>query len=136
MNYKRKRPLNGINNLASTKKSKFNNEEEEDEEEEEDFDPLHEIKDLLSDVEPVGEYCVGGVALELPVLPGLYAKNYGIISLPLIENQAEQLIKICKQAPFGLNQKTLVDKNVSFLVCSSYKKFKFGDLKLPNLMMI
>jgi hypothetical protein len=113
-NSKRKRPLNGIKNLASTKKSKFNNEEEEGEEEEEDYDPLHEIKNLLSDVEPVGEYCVGGVALELPILPGLYAKNYGIISLPLIENQAEKLINICKQAPFGLNKKTLVDKNVIF----------------------
>ena len=112
-NPKRKRPSNSINSLASTKKSKKNNEKEFDvEEEADDCDPLDEIKMLLSKVEPVGAYCVGGVAQELPILPGLYAKNYGIVPIPLNENQADLLIEVCRQAPYGLNEKTLVNKKV------------------------
>ena len=117
---KRKRPKNNIDSLASTKKSKINGDFEiilnnDDDEKSADCDPIMAIKELLAKVEPVGAYSVGGISLELPVLPGLFVKNHGIVPLPLNETQAKQLIKACKQAPFGLNEQTLVDKKVTLL---------------------
>ena len=60
-----------------------------------------------------GDYCVDGVATDLPVSIGLEVKDFGPVSIPLVESTAAQnLIKYCRQAPFGKNTQTLVDKNV------------------------
>ena len=59
-----------------------------------------------------GSYTVEGEAFEMPTMLGLEVNNFGPISLPLMDPQASNLIKICKQAPFGKHEKTLLDKNV------------------------
>jgi hypothetical protein len=49
----------------------------------------------------------------LPMLLDLEILNdYGALTLPLNENIAEKLIKICKQAPYGFNHETLINKEV------------------------
>ena len=59
-----------------------------------------------------GNYSVDGEANELPTLLDLNVKDYGPISLPLVEAQAKELINVCQQAPYGRNMDTLVDTNV------------------------
>jgi len=73
---------------------------------------INAFKHVLQNAKRVGEYSVSGEATELPVLPNLHVKNFGLVSLPLNDSQANDLIKICAQAPFGRNQLTLIDKSV------------------------
>jgi hypothetical protein len=70
------------------------------------------IKELLKNVKSAGKCSVGGEANELPSMLGLSVKNYGNIVLPLDKNQADELIKLCHQAPYGLKYETLHDKAV------------------------
>jgi hypothetical protein len=44
--------------------------------------------------------------------PGLNAKGFGLVGLPLTESVAKSLITKCQQAPFGKGERTIVDKNV------------------------
>jgi hypothetical protein len=69
---------------------------------------IQTIKEMLKVTKSSGEPTVGGKATLLPKLPGLCVKGFGEISLPLCSLQAEELIKICKQATYGSN---LVDSN-------------------------
>lgn len=59
-----------------------------------------------------GEYVVEGQAFEMPNMLGLRVKNIGPVVLPLIDPQASELIKICKQSSYGHNKDTLTDTNV------------------------
>jgi hypothetical protein len=61
------------------------------------------IKELLKNTKSSGETSIGGEAIELPIIPGLFVKNFGDVSMPLCPQQAKELIKVCKQAPYGLN---------------------------------
>ena len=70
------------------------------------------IKQELKNAKLYGESSVGGEASELPIAPGIVVKDFGDVSIPIASEQAEELIKVCKQAPFGLNFETLVDTNV------------------------
>jgi len=44
-------------------------------------------------MKPLGEYSISGEATELPQHPGIHIKNFGPISLPLLENQSKELMK-------------------------------------------
>jgi hypothetical protein len=46
------------------------------------------------------------------VNPGLEIVNYGTMPLPLRRKDVEDVIKLCKRAPFGKKEKTIVDTNV------------------------
>lgn len=59
-----------------------------------------------------GDFCVEGVASELPNSIGLEVENFGKVHFPLEEAQAKELIKVCTLAPFGKNELTLYDKKV------------------------
>ena len=85
---------------------------EEDDDDDIDNEPAKQISDLLKNIRAFGAHSVGGLASVLPILPGLHVTNFGLVPLPLTENQSESLIKVCQQAPFGLNEQTLVDKRV------------------------
>ena len=73
---------------------------------------IKSFKDLLKNNTNSGDYSVSGEATELPPLPNLFVDQIGRISLPLTEHQAQDLIKVGTQAPFGLNQETIVDTKV------------------------
>ena len=77
-----------------------------------DQDEVKLFHDLIRDSRPHGYDSIGGEASELPVLPGLYVENYGDVILPLDKENGERLVKVCKQAPYGLKYETLVDRNV------------------------
>ena len=55
---------------------------------------IKSFKSLLQNVTSSGEFTVSGEATELPALPNLYLKNFGYISLPLNDSQANDLIKV------------------------------------------
>lgn len=96
------------------------------------------INSSLKKTKSTGQYAFDGVASELPPLLGLEIKNFGPVSLPLYEEQAEKLIKVCEQAPFGRNEKTLLDTNVrdSYQLDPSHVKIKnpTWNVKLNELV--
>ena len=61
-------------------------------------------------VENPGTFSISGKLTSIP--PGLKVKDFGIVSLPFIEHQAEALIKLSEQAPFGRGEETIVDTKV------------------------
>jgi hypothetical protein len=73
---------------------------------------LIELVDKIKSSKHPGEYSVDGESNELPTLLDLNVKDYGPVSLPLVEAQAKELINVCQQAPYGRNMDTLVDTNV------------------------
>ncbi|GMF51651.1 unnamed protein product [Phytophthora fragariaefolia] len=71
------------------------------------------ISEILAGAdEHAGEYSFGGLADTLPPAPGLFIDGVGIISLPLGQVQAEQLITKCEKSPFGHNMDTKLDESV------------------------
>lgn len=70
------------------------------------------INECLKKVNGTGKSSVAGEAYELPTLIGLEVNEFGPVSFPFVDPQATELIKICKQAPYGQNEKTILDKNV------------------------
>jgi len=58
------------------------------------------------------EFCCSGEAPELPSIPGLLVEGVGEISLPLLSQQAQSLMTVARQAPFGKGRRTIVDTNV------------------------
>ncbi len=68
------------------------------------------LLDLLATIDRPVEFCVAGDR-EF-VLPGLEVDGLGTIGLPLAESTAKELIKICRQAPYGKGTETVVDTKV------------------------
>ena len=64
----------------------------------------------LAAVQRPGDYFVSGTA-EAP-LPQLEVKSVGRIALPLLPQQAQQLIAVATQAPYGRGTETLIDTAV------------------------
>ena len=64
----------------------------------------------LGDIDRPGDFCASG-ACELPA-PGLWVEGIGPVALPLIPFQAEQLIGVAEQAPFGRGAETVIDTEV------------------------
>ena len=52
------------------------------------------FKCVLQNTKNHGDYSVSGEATELPALPNLHVKNFGPVSLPLNDSQANDLIKV------------------------------------------
>ena len=71
---------------------------------------MNEFISLMERVENPGTFSVSGTLTSIP--PGLKVKNFGIVSLPLFEQQAKALIKLSEQAPFGRGEETIVDTKV------------------------
>ena len=65
---------------------------------------------LLSTVRTPGDFCTAGTRT-MP-LPGLVVDGVGPIALPLLQQQADQLIAIAERAPYGRGEETLVDTDV------------------------
>jgi hypothetical protein len=71
---------------------------------------LQELSQVLGKIDRPGSFCVSG---SVPaVLPGLEVAGLGPIGLPLTDKQAEELKKLCEQAPYGKGEETLVDPSV------------------------
>ncbi|KAL3667357.1 hypothetical protein V7S43_007583 [Phytophthora oleae] len=74
-------------------------------------DAAMKISEIIASAD-AGEYTFGGCAETLPALPGLYIDGVGLISLPLIQEQATVLIGKCEKSPFGHNMDTKMDESV------------------------
>jgi len=74
-------------------------------------------------------YFPGGEATELPSMPEIFVKNFGQLSLPLTKSNADNLIKLCRQAPYGHGYETLVDTSIrdTFEIAPSQISFKNPD---------
>lgn len=92
-----------------------------------DDDLVSDLNEKLKQVPKSGDYSVHGFATELPPYPGLEIKNVGPIGLPLTDCQAESLIKISDQAPFGKGFDTIYDKNVRDTYQISADKIKITN---------
>lgn len=65
---------------------------------------------LLADVTRPGDFHAHGIA-EI-FAPGLEVRDVGPIALPLLPVQAEQLIAVATQAPYGSGEQTILDTQV------------------------
>ncbi|KAL9580360.1 MAG: hypothetical protein Q9212_004541 [Teloschistes hypoglaucus] len=81
----------------------------------EDEQAIHQIKEsidtLLSYIKSSGSFATGGPIRNIP-LPGLSIHDVSLIALPLSEQAAKDIIKVCHQAPYGKGSDTLVDESV------------------------
>jgi hypothetical protein len=69
-----------------------------------------ELSRVLRKIDRPGSFCASG---SVPVvLPGLEVEGLGPIGLPLTAKQAQELKKLCEQAPYGKGEVTLVDTSV------------------------
>lgn len=68
------------------------------------------LLETLSEIDRPGDVCTSD---DRPLtMPGLEVESVGVVSLPLGETQAEQLIDCCRQAPYGKGTETVVDTDV------------------------
>ncbi|OCF33802.1 hypothetical protein I316_04514 [Kwoniella heveanensis BCC8398] len=76
--------------------------------------PLYDLGNALAQASgELGDFSFGGAADFLPAIPDVHVDGYGDITLPLVDStQAEALIKVCEQAPFGRDHETLTDTSV------------------------
>jgi hypothetical protein len=65
---------------------------------------------LLSGVQRPGDFYAAGTAEIFS--PSLEVEGVGVIALPLLQGQAEQLIKAAERAPYGRGEETVYDENV------------------------
>ena len=71
---------------------------------------MNELVDLLERIENPGTFVVDGKLSSVP--PGLKVKGLGLIALPFLEHQAQTLIQVSEQAPYGLGEETVLDTKV------------------------
>ncbi len=69
-----------------------------------------ELAEILSTVQRPGDFYAAGTA-EI-FAPGLEVEGVGVVALPLLPQQAAQLIAVAERAPYGRGEETLVDTNV------------------------
>ena len=70
------------------------------------------IVEYIKKAPKTSNYSVDGEANELPKDVNIEVKDFGRLNLPLEDPQASELIKVCKRAPYGKNEQTLIDPNV------------------------
>ena len=68
------------------------------------------LLDCLRSVDRPGDYCVG--RQRQIFMPAIDVDGVGRIAFPLLPAQAEQLVAIAEQAPYGRGEETLVDRQV------------------------
>ena len=71
---------------------------------------MNELLTLMDKVETSGTFSVSGTLPSIP--PGLKVKGVGNIALPFLEQQAQALIELSQQSPYGRREETIVDTNV------------------------
>lgn len=105
--------------------------QEEDESREEEYDPvsLNDVYKALDDLSSPGSTCTGGVACDLPCLPGLFVDGVGVVPSPLTPEAAEKLKSVSHQAPHGRGLETVVDTSVRNTLQVDAEKV---SLKNPN----
>lgn len=69
-----------------------------------------DLATALSNVERPGDFCTSGVVDIHP--PGLEVEGVGPVALPLLPVQAEALVAVADQAPFGRGDQTILDPTV------------------------
>ncbi|MCG6941648.1 MAG: 2OG-Fe(II) oxygenase [Thiohalocapsa sp.] len=68
------------------------------------------VAEVLSRVNRPGSFCASGT-VDIH-LPGLSVDGVGTLALPLLPAQAEQLIAVAEQAPYGRGPETILDTEV------------------------
>lgn len=84
------------------------------EEEEEMSDPSdiwEQLETCLGSIEDSGTFATSGVFPTAPI-PVLSIEGIGIVGLPLSSRDAEAIVAVAAQAPFGHGERTVVDTNV------------------------
>jgi hypothetical protein len=71
---------------------------------------LHQLEHLLKKVRRPGDYFTSG-ALEIP-MPRIEVKTTGVLSFPIPEAQALQIVDQAERAPYGRGKETLLDTSV------------------------
>ncbi len=86
----------------------------------------------LESIDRPSEVCTAG---DRPlVMPGLQVEGLGSLGLPLGKAQASELIKLCRQAPYGKGTETLVDKKVRRVWELDPSKFKLTNPEWDKLI--
>ncbi len=83
-----------------------------------------ELEPLIESIGRPGEYCAQG-RLTCP-MPRLEIDGIGMLSFPVPEFQARQLIELADQAPYGKGEQTLVDTSVRNCWEIAPEKFSLG----------
>ena len=73
---------------------------------------LTDVYQALDSLDSEGSACTGGIATELPAMPGLVVEGVGEIFLPLNQENATKLKAAARQAPHGRGMETIIDKSV------------------------
>lgn len=70
-----------------------------------------DLEQVLDKIKSTGTFASTG---EIPnfVLPEIHIPGVGQVDCPLSEASAQAVIAACHQAPFGLGEKTIIDKTV------------------------
>ena len=84
-----------------------------------DVKPLKELKKNLRALMKLhstnsGDFATGGLLpdVELPVIPLIDVKDYGLLPFPLNDTTFNCVKPLCKQSPYGMGEETLVDTSV------------------------
>lgn len=75
------------------------------------------------------EFAVGKVSTDLTTTPGIKITNYGPLSLPVTEATIGDLRKHFHQAPYGLGEATIIDKNVRDSYQLDPEKFEISNAR-------
>ncbi len=92
----------------------------------------NQLLQTLSQIDQPGDFCTHGTID--PCFPGLEIENIGTIALPLIENQAKDIISQCQQAPFGLGEQTVIDTQVRCVWELQPSQFKLNNPDWQNII--
>lgn len=68
------------------------------------------VRSLLDSIDSEGSFFAKGVRED--VNPGLHVEGVGGIGMPISSHDAQRLIQVSRQAPFGKGAETLVDTSV------------------------
>lgn len=71
---------------------------------------MNKLINLIEKVKNPGTFSVSGTLASIP--PGLNVKGLGTVAFPLPTSQAQTLIELSEQAPFGRGEATIVDTTV------------------------
>jgi predicted 2-oxoglutarate/Fe(II)-dependent dioxygenase YbiX len=86
---------------------------------------MEKLIELMNKIENPGTFSVGGQLSSLS--PGLKVKGFGMVSLPIMPVQAQMLIQLGDQAPYGRGEDTLVDTQVRKVWQISAENFEISN---------
>lgn len=86
---------------------------------------MEKLIGLLNQIENPGTFSVNGQLSS--VSPGLKVKGLGTVSLPVMPAQAQKLIELSDQAPYGRGEDTVLDTQVRKVWQISAKNFEISN---------